>query len=96
MPHAADWYSLRGRRLRTVAGEAAASPARDKLVASHSRVRQHITSANSVIDLLLTNVAQQHRGSPTAELHNMSKIVATAIDRYQLQAASARHRALLT
>jgi two-component system CAI-1 autoinducer sensor kinase/phosphatase CqsS len=63
----------------------AASPARDKLVASYNRVRQHITSANSVIDLLLSNVAQQHRGSTSAELHKMSKIVATAIDRYHFK-----------
>ncbi|MEI9900185.1 MAG: histidine kinase dimerization/phospho-acceptor domain-containing protein [Hyphomicrobium sp.] len=40
------------------------STVRDKLAASHRRVRQHITSANSVIDLLLTNVAQHHRGRP--------------------------------
>ncbi len=61
------------------------SPARDKLVASHNRVRQHITSANSVIDLLLSNVAQHHKGPPTHELHQMSKIVATAIDRYHFK-----------
>jgi two-component system CAI-1 autoinducer sensor kinase/phosphatase CqsS len=59
-----------------------ASSIRDKLAASHRRVRQHITSANSVIDLLLTNVAQHHRGSPAAELHNMSHIVSLAIERY--------------
>lgn len=59
-----------------------ASPLRDKLVASHGRVRQHITAANSVIDLLLTNVAQHHRASPAAELHKMSAIVTQAIERY--------------
>ena len=58
------------------------SPIRDKLAASHRRVRQHITAANSVIDLLLSNVAQHHRGSPAAELHNMSTIVSQAIERY--------------
>lgn len=61
------------------------SPIRDKLAASHRRVRQHITSANSVIDLLLTNVAQHHRGAPTAELHNMSKIVSMALERYSFK-----------
>jgi two-component system CAI-1 autoinducer sensor kinase/phosphatase CqsS len=61
------------------------SPIRDKLAASHRRVRQHITSANSVIDLLLTNVAQHHRGAPTAELHNMSKIVSLALERYSFK-----------
>lgn len=61
------------------------SPVRDKLAASHRRVRQHITSANSVIDLLLTNVAQHHRGAPTAELHNMSKIVSLALERYSFK-----------
>jgi two-component system CAI-1 autoinducer sensor kinase/phosphatase CqsS len=61
------------------------SAIRDKLLASHRRVRQHITSANSVIDLLLTNVAQHHRGAPTAELHNMSKIVSMALDRYSFK-----------
>jgi len=61
------------------------SPARDKLIASHTRVRQHITSANSVIDLLLSNVAQHHRGKGPTELHRMSKIVATAIDRYHFK-----------
>lgn len=59
-----------------------ASTIRDKLAASHRRVRQHITAANSVIDLLLTNVAQHHRGSPAAELHKMSTIVAQAMERY--------------
>ena len=58
---------------------------RDKLTASHRRVRQHITSANSVIDLLLTNVAQHHRGAPTAELHNMSKIVSLTLERYSFK-----------
>lgn len=58
---------------------------RDKLAASHRRVRQHITSANSVIDLLLTNVAQHHRSAPTAELHNMSKIVSLALERYSFK-----------
>jgi two-component system, CAI-1 autoinducer sensor kinase/phosphatase CqsS len=62
-----------------------ASPARDKLVASHNRVRQHITSANSVIDLLLSNVAQHHRGKAPTELHQMSKIVGMAIDRYHFK-----------
>lgn len=61
------------------------SSARDKLIASHNRVRQHITSANSVIDLLLSNVAQHHRGKGPTELHRMSKIVATAIDRYHFK-----------
>ena len=61
------------------------SPVREKLAASHRRVRQHITSANSVIDLLLTNVAQHHRGAPTAELHKMSKIVSMALDRYHFK-----------
>ena len=61
------------------------SPIRDKLAASHRRVRQHITSANSVIDLLLTNVAQHHRSAPTAELHNMSNIVSLALERYSFK-----------
>jgi two-component system CAI-1 autoinducer sensor kinase/phosphatase CqsS len=61
------------------------SPIRDKLTASHRRVRQHITAANSVIDLLLTNVAQHHRGAPTAELHSMSKIVSMALERYSFK-----------
>jgi two-component system CAI-1 autoinducer sensor kinase/phosphatase CqsS len=61
------------------------SPIRDKLTSSHRRVRQHITAANSVIDLLLTNVAQHHRGSPTAELHSMSKIVSMALERYSFK-----------
>lgn len=61
------------------------SPIRTKLAASHKRVRQHINSANSVIDLLLTNVAQHHRSAPTAELHNMSKIVSLALERYSFK-----------
>ena len=61
------------------------SSIRDKLIASHRRVRQHITSANSVIDLLLTNVAQHHRGAPTHELHRMSKIVSMALERYSFK-----------
>jgi signal transduction histidine kinase len=61
------------------------SPIRDKLTASHRRVRQHITAANSVIDLLLTNVAQHHRGAPAAELHSMSKIVSMALERYSFK-----------
>ncbi len=61
------------------------SPIREKLVASHRRVRQHINSANSVIDLLLSNVAQHHRGSPAAELHVMSSIVSQAIERYSFK-----------
>lgn len=61
------------------------SPARDKLAASHSRVRQHITSANSVIDLLLSNVAQHHRGSPASELHSMRQVVKQAIERYSFK-----------
>jgi len=62
-----------------------ASPARDKLAASHRRVRQHITSANSVIDLLLSNVAQHHRGSPASELHSMRQVVKQAIERYSFK-----------
>jgi two-component system CAI-1 autoinducer sensor kinase/phosphatase CqsS len=62
-----------------------ASSIRDKLAASHRRVRQHITSANSVIDLLLSNVAQHHRGSPAAELHSMSSIVSQSIERYSFK-----------
>jgi two-component system CAI-1 autoinducer sensor kinase/phosphatase CqsS len=58
------------------------SQEREKLLSSHLRVRQHITSANSVIDLLLCNVAQHHRGAPTIELHRVSKIVAMALERY--------------
>ena len=58
------------------------SSIRDKLTASHRRVRQHITSANSVIDLLLTNVAQHHRGAPTTELQTMSKVVSQTLERY--------------
>jgi len=58
---------------------------RDKLAASHRRVRQHITSANAVIDLLLTNVAQHHCGSPAAELHDMSHIVLLAVERYSFK-----------
>lgn len=61
------------------------SPIREKLAASYRRVRQHITSANSVIDLLLTNVAQHHRGAPASELHSMSKIVAMALERYSFK-----------
>lgn len=61
------------------------SGVREKLAASHRRVRQHIASANSVIDLLLTNVAQHHRGAPAAELHKMSKIVSMALDRYHFK-----------
>jgi two-component system CAI-1 autoinducer sensor kinase/phosphatase CqsS len=62
-----------------------ASGERDKLLASHRRMRQHITSANSVIDLLLSNVAQHHRGAPTTELHQMSRIVDMAIERYHFK-----------
>ena len=61
------------------------SKERDKLIASHRRVRQHITSANSVIDLLLSNVAQHHRRTPTIELHSMSKIVEMAMERYHFK-----------
>jgi two-component system, CAI-1 autoinducer sensor kinase/phosphatase CqsS len=61
------------------------SAERDRLVASHRRVRQHITSANSVIDLLLSNVAQHHRGAPNTELHQMSEIVSTALERYHFK-----------
>jgi two-component system CAI-1 autoinducer sensor kinase/phosphatase CqsS len=59
---------------------------RDRLAASYRRVLQHITSANSVIDLLLSNVAQHHRGAPPAELHRMSTIVEMAIERYHFKA----------
>lgn len=62
-----------------------ASPIRDKLAASHRRVRQHINSANSVIDLLLSNVAQHHRGAPIAELHQMSTVVTQALERYSFK-----------
>jgi two-component system, CAI-1 autoinducer sensor kinase/phosphatase CqsS len=58
------------------------SAERERLVASHQRVRQHITSANSVIDLLLSNVAQHHRGTTITERHRMSKIVSMALTRY--------------
>jgi two-component system CAI-1 autoinducer sensor kinase/phosphatase CqsS len=58
---------------------------RDRLIASHRRVRQHITSANSVIDLLLSNVAQHHRGTPATELHRMSNIVEMAMERYHFK-----------
>ncbi len=61
------------------------SDARDRLMSSHRRVRQHITSANSVIDLLLSNVAQHHRRAPPTELHRMSNIVSMAIDRYHFK-----------
>ena len=62
-----------------------ASIEREKLAASHRRVREHITSANSVIDMLLSNVAQHHRESPATELHSMSKIVSTALERYHFK-----------
>lgn len=58
---------------------------RDKLIASHQRVRQHIRSANSVIDLLLSNVAQHHRGPAAHELNQMSRIVAMALERYHFK-----------
>jgi two-component system CAI-1 autoinducer sensor kinase/phosphatase CqsS len=58
---------------------------RDRLMASHQRVRQHIKSANSVIDLLLSNVAQHHRGPSATELHRMSNVVATAMERYHFK-----------
>jgi two-component system, CAI-1 autoinducer sensor kinase/phosphatase CqsS len=61
------------------------SDERDRLMASHRRVRQHITSANSVIDLLLSNVAQHHRRTPPTELHRMSTIVSMAIERYHFK-----------
>ncbi len=61
------------------------SAERDRLVASYRRVRQHITSANSVIDLLLSNVAQHHRGTSATELHRMSSIVSMAIERYHFK-----------
>lgn len=61
------------------------STLRDKLVGSHQRMRQHITSANSVIDLLLSNVALHHRGAPTVELHRMSNVVSMAIERYHFK-----------
>ena len=65
VPHAADGHPLRGGRLRAAAGQAARFGASATgSIASHRRVRQHITSANSVIDLLLSNVAQHHRGAP--------------------------------
>jgi two-component system CAI-1 autoinducer sensor kinase/phosphatase CqsS len=61
------------------------SKEREKLLASHRRMLQHITSANSVIDLLLSNVAQHHRGASPTEKHRMSSIVATALDRYHFK-----------
>lgn len=61
------------------------SAERDRLVASHQRVRQHITSANSVIDLLLSNVAQHHRGTTITERHRMSKIASMALERYHFK-----------
>lgn len=61
------------------------SAERDRLVASHQRVRQHITSANSVIDLLLSNVAQHHRGATITERHRMSKIASMALERYHFK-----------
>jgi len=61
------------------------SDERDRLMASHRRVRQHITSANSVIDLLLSNVAQHHRRTPPTELHRMSAIVSMATERYHFK-----------
>jgi two-component system CAI-1 autoinducer sensor kinase/phosphatase CqsS len=61
------------------------SDERDRLMSSHRRVRQHITSANSVIDLLLSNVAQHHRRAPPTELHRMSNIVSMAIERYHFK-----------
>jgi two-component system CAI-1 autoinducer sensor kinase/phosphatase CqsS len=61
------------------------SDERDRLMASHRRVRQHITSANSVIDLLLSNVAQHHRRAPPTELHRMSTIVSMAVERYHFK-----------
>jgi two-component system, CAI-1 autoinducer sensor kinase/phosphatase CqsS len=61
------------------------SKERDRLIASHKRVRQHITSANSVIDLLLSNVAQHHRSVPIEERHKMSEIVRTALERYHFK-----------
>lgn len=58
---------------------------RDRLMASYKRVRQHIKSANSVIDLLLSNVAQHHRSVPITELHHMSSIVKAALERYHFK-----------
>jgi two-component system, CAI-1 autoinducer sensor kinase/phosphatase CqsS len=61
------------------------SKERDRLISSHARVRQHITSANSVIDLLLSNVAQHHRNAPITERHRMSTIVSAALERYHFK-----------
>lgn len=61
------------------------SPLRDRLAASNRRARQHINSANAVIDLLLANVAQQHQRVPASELHSMRRIVEQALERYSFR-----------
>lgn len=59
---------------------------RARLRASYARVRQHISAANSVIDLLLFNVAQHHNAPLTGEAHMMGQVVTTALDRYHFKA----------
>lgn len=61
------------------------SKERDRLIASHNRIRQHITSTNSVIDLLLSNVAQHHRSVSIEERHRMGEIVRTALERFHFK-----------
>jgi two-component system CAI-1 autoinducer sensor kinase/phosphatase CqsS len=60
---------------------------RDRLRASNARVRQHISAANSVIDLLLFNVAQHHNAPLPGELHMMGQVVSSALDRYHFKAS---------
>lgn len=70
-----------GRLLATMQGE---GPSK-QLQASNARVRQHISAANSVIDLLLFNVAQHHNAPLSGELHMMGQVVTTALERYHFK-----------
>lgn len=63
------------------------SAARQKLIGSVRRMQQHVSSANSVIDLMLGSIGEGNGDEAEAgELQRMSSIVRTAVDRYSFRA----------
>ncbi|KWT67044.1 two-component hybrid sensor and regulator [Hyphomicrobium sulfonivorans] len=61
------------------------SAARQKIIGSIRRMQQHVTSANSVIDLMLGNAGDAQADADAGDLQRMSSIVLTAVERYSFR-----------
>lgn len=61
------------------------SAARQKIIGSIRRMQQHVTSANSVIDLMLGSSDDAQSDTAIDDIQRMSTIVRTAVERYSFR-----------